>query len=212
MPDHGQPPHPTPGTQPWPPPGPPPPLGPPGMLPQPPPGPPPPVGPPGMLPPPPLGPPPPVGPPGMLPPPPLGPPPPVAPPGPPPPGALEGAGAGATLDEGVVVVVVVVVVGPPLPPPQPTANTSMAAPPNNATVVRASDFTRNTPISSGPPGQLSTYQWSDLLRHIRMSGVVGMNTIGADQVGPADEPALADRIDERCTGVPGLTAQGVANV
>jgi hypothetical protein len=57
------------------------------------------------------------------------------------------------LDEGVVVVVVVVVVvlvvvvGPPLPPPpQPTANTSRAAPPINAMVVRASDFTRN-PLS-----------------------------------------------------------------
>src|SRR5271166_4291720 len=104
-----------------------------------------------MLPLPPLGPPPP----GMLPLPPLGPPPPVIPPGPPSPGAGGGSGAGSTVDEGVVVVVVVGVVlvvvvvvvacvGTPLPPTtQPTGNTSIAAAPNNASVVRTSDFMRD---------------------------------------------------------------------
>ena len=45
-----------------------------------------------------------------------------------------------------------------------------------------------------------------------MSGVVGMNTIRADQIGPADKPAFADRVDERRTRVVGLTAEGVAHV
>jgi hypothetical protein len=80
----------------------------------------------------------------------------VIPPGPPSPGAGGGSGAGSTVDEGVVVVVVVGVVvvvvvvvvvacvGTPLPPTtQPTGNTSIAAAPNNASVVRTSDFMRN---------------------------------------------------------------------
>src|SRR5271165_5215694 len=50
--------------------------------------------------------------------------------------------------------------------------------------------------NSGPPGQLGAYQRGDLLCHVRMSGVVGMHTVRADQVGPTDEPALADRVDE----------------
>jgi hypothetical protein len=110
--------------------------------PPPPPGPPPPPPTPGMLPPPPPGPPPPVGPPGMLPPPPPGPPPPVGPPGtpPPPPGVVDGAGA--TLDEGVVVGVVPLLGALLPPPPHPTAKTSIAAPPNTATAVLASDLIR----------------------------------------------------------------------
>lgn len=89
-------------------------------------------------PPPPPGPPLPVGPPGMPPPPPFGPPPPV---GAPVPGVVDGEGT--TLDEGVVVVGVVLLLGALLPPPpQPTAKTSMAAPPNTANAVRASDLIR----------------------------------------------------------------------
>jgi hypothetical protein len=112
-----------------------------------------------MLPPPPPGPPPPVGPPGMLPPPPPGPPLPVGPPGlpPPPPGAVDGAGV--TLDVGVVAVVgVVLLVGPLLPPPHPTANRSIAAPPNTATAVLASDLI-SAPLSTRTTLLQTTYPY-----------------------------------------------------
>src|ERR1700761_6859041 len=66
--------------------------------------------------------------------------------------------------------------------------------------------------NSAPPGQLGTYQWSDFLRHIRMPGVVGMDPVRADQVGPTDEPALADRVDECCPRPIGLAVEGVADV
>ena len=51
---------------------------------------------------------------------------------------------------------------------------------------------------------------SDLLRQIRMAGVVGVYAVGADQLGPTDEPAFADRVDEHRPDIAGLTAEDVA--
>src|ERR1700678_696301 len=60
--------------------------------------------------------------------------------------------------------------------------------------------------------QLRANQRCDLVRQILMPRVVRVHSIRADQVGPADEPVVADRIDERCSCGPGPSVEDVANL
>src|SRR5579875_1673595 len=69
-----------------------------------------------------------------------------------------------------------------------------------------------SPGDSGGAAQLSADQRRDLVRHVGVAGVVRVDTVGADQVGPADEPPLGDRVDERRAGFPGLFGDDVARL
>ena len=66
-------------------------------------------------------------------------------------------------------------------------------------------------VGSDPSRQLCADQGRNLVRHVRVPRVGRMDTILADQVGPADEPAGGDRIDECRADDPGLILQGVAD-